>query len=60
MARSEWDALNGLKDGANCCSSNLPVYPENVRAKVKPGWTRIILVIIAVIISGVVGYGGMF
>ena len=55
MSRSEFDALNGLKEGANCCSPNLPVYPENVRPKNRAVfWIKLALVII---ILGVVGYG---
>ena len=56
MSRSEWDALNGLKEGANCCSfPNHPVYPKNVRPKNRAVfWIKLV---ITLFILGVVGYG---
>lgn len=47
MSRSEFDAFCGLKEGINCCSPNLPVYPENVRPKSRREfWVKLALVII--------------
>lgn len=47
MNRSEWDALCGLKEGNNCCSLNLPVYPENVRPmNRREFWVKLVGVII--------------
>lgn len=52
---NEYDAFCGLKQASE--KSKLLVYPDNIRPKAKRDWTRVIQVIIAVIISGVVGYG---
>ncbi len=44
---NEYDAFCGLKEGINCCSPNLPVYPENVRLKsCREFWVKLALVII--------------
>ena len=44
---NEYDAFCGLKEGINCCSPNLPVYPENVRPKSRREfWVKLALVII--------------
>ena len=49
---NEYDAFCCLKQASD--NSKLLVYPDNVRPKVKQDWTRVIQVIIAVIILGVV------